>query len=89
MFLVCPAGGQALVHSEFKEQLRRSTDGWYETGLPWRGDHPPLPNNKDGSLRRLGTLLRKLERSEMTAKYHNVIQDHLQEGIVERVTTHR
>ena len=48
-----PAGDQGLVHDEFKEQLSRSEEGWYETGLPWKGDHPPLPANKDGSLRRL------------------------------------
>ena len=28
---------QGSVYSEFKEQLVRSPNGWYETGLPWRG----------------------------------------------------
>ena len=23
----------------------RDETGRYETGLPWRGNHPPLPNN--------------------------------------------
>ena len=31
---------QEAVHAEFKEQLQRSAEGWYETGLPWRSKHP-------------------------------------------------
>jgi len=51
---------QAEVYSEFKEQLMQDVEGWYETGLPWRGNHPPLPSNEVRSLRRLGNLVRKL-----------------------------
>ena len=36
---------QATVYDEFKEQLTRSPEGWYETGLPWKGNHPPLKDN--------------------------------------------
>ena len=35
---------QQAVFQEFKEQLQRSPEGWYETALPWRGNHPPLTN---------------------------------------------
>ena len=38
-----PAGDQGDVYSEFKEQLTRSPQGWYETALPWKGSHPELP----------------------------------------------
>ncbi|KAK3746439.1 hypothetical protein QZH41_016964 [Actinostola sp. cb2023] len=48
-----PEGDQNQVYTEFKEQLVRSPEGWYETGLPWKGNHPPLHNNEAGSLRRL------------------------------------
>ena len=42
------------VYTEFKEQLERSSEGWYQTALPWKGNHPPpLPNNCAGSLKRL------------------------------------
>ena len=58
-----PSGDQSVVYDEFKEQLRRSEEGWYETGLPWKGNHAPLPNNKEGSLRRLASLVRKLEKN--------------------------
>ena len=52
-----PTGDQNVVHAEFRKQLQRSPEGWYEAALPWRGNHSPLPNNKAGSLRRLGSLV--------------------------------
>ena len=79
-----PTGDQSVVHEEFEEQLQRSPDGWYETGLPWRGNHPTLANNKSGSLQRLGSLARKLERADLLEKYDEVIKDQLNRGIVER-----
>ena len=36
-----PTGDQNIVYEEFREQLKRSPDGWYKTGLPWKGNHPP------------------------------------------------
>ncbi|KAK3743472.1 hypothetical protein QZH41_003295 [Actinostola sp. cb2023] len=81
-----PEGDQNQVYTEFKEQLVRSPEGWYETGLPWKGNHPPLHNNEAGSLRRLHSLERKLEKQGLTEKYHNIIQEQLEAGIVERVT---
>ena len=44
------------------EQLIRSNEGWYETGLLRRVGHPALPRNEKGSLARLLTLLKKLKR---------------------------
>ena len=41
-----PTGDQAETCEEFKEQLIRSDEGWYETGLSWKPRHPQLPNNK-------------------------------------------
>ena len=79
-----PSGDQSVVYDEFKEQLRRSEEGWYETGLPWKGNHTPLPNNKEGSLRRLASLVRKLEKNGTIEDYNAVIQEQLIEGIVER-----
>ena len=79
-------GDQDLVFEEFKEQLTRNPQGWYETGLLWKGNHPPLPNNKHGSLKQLENLVRKLEKQPgMLQKYDGVIQDQLSQGIVERV----
>lgn len=49
------------VCDEFKEQLVKSEEGWYEIVLPWRGGHPDLPSNKQESIR-LSSLNKKLER---------------------------
>lgn len=49
-------GDQASVYAEFKEQLKRSPDGWYEVNLPWKGNHPSLPSNEKRSLKRLKAL---------------------------------
>jgi hypothetical protein len=79
-----PTGDQGEIYKEFQEQLQRSPEGWYETSLPWKGNHPPLPNNKYGSMRRLDSLARKLERSDILERYDQVIKDQLEQGIVER-----
>ena len=79
-----PAGDQLEVYKEFREQLTRDPEkGWYETGLPWKGDHPPLPANKEGSLRRLHTQLSKLRRMGKLGEYDAVIRDQLKEDVVE------
>ena len=57
------------VYEEFKEQLTRDETGRYETGLPWCANHPPLPNNCVGSMRRLTSLTSKLDREGLRSKY--------------------
>ncbi|XP_074629800.1 uncharacterized protein LOC141887949 [Acropora palmata] len=76
-------GDQTDVYEEFKEQLTRSAEGWYETGLPWKGNHPTLPNNKAGSLKRLENTVRKLENQGLLEQYDAIIKEQLVEGIVE------
>ena len=71
------------VHAEFREQLTRSEEGWYETSLPCRGNHPPLSSNYNGSLRRLANLQRKLQQSGLTNRYSEIIEVQKAEGIVE------
>ena len=76
-------GDQQNVYSEFKEQLSQSKEGWYETSLLWKGNHPPLPSNKTGSLKRLDNLVRKLEKQNII-DYDKIIKDQIDEGIVEK-----
>ena len=76
-------GDQRVVHQEFLEQLKRSPEGWYETALPWKGNHPPLPDNKLGSLKRLATLLHRLKRNGKLEEYDAIIREQLEEGVVE------
>ena len=77
-------GHDSNVLGEFKEQLTRSDEGWYETALPWRPNHQPLLSNRDGSLGRLNSLLRKLKRTNMLNEYDAVIRDQIEQGIVEK-----
>ena len=82
-----PAGDQQAVYSEFQEQLVRHPEGWYETGLLWKAGHTSLPSNRNGSLRRLENLVKKLEKQPSHLdEYDRIIQDQLRQGIVERVT---
>ncbi|XP_067039904.1 uncharacterized protein [Acropora muricata] len=76
-----PSGDQNVVYTEFLEQLTRSPEGWYETGLLWKGDHPPLPSNKSRSLRRLGSLVKRLKRNGQLEEYDTIIKEQLEEGI--------
>ena len=48
-----PPYNQQAVYGEFREQLVRNEQGWYETALPWKGDRSALPNNENGNLQRL------------------------------------
>ena len=76
-----------LTGDQFEEHLTRSAEGWYETSLQCGGKHENLPNKKSGRLRRLDTLVKKLEKSNVLEQYDNVIKDQLNQGIMERVET--
>ena len=80
-----PRHDQSMVFSEFKEQLTRSPEGWYETTLPWKPNHPELPNNEYGSMKRLKSLTKKLRREHLTEKYDTIIREQLAEGVIEKV----
>ena len=67
-----PSGDQKVVHEEFLEQLRRDpVHGWYEIG------HPPLPSNEENSLKRLGTLVQRLKKTDKFDEYNSIFQDQL------------
>jgi len=52
--------------------------------LPWKASHSPLPSNKEGSLKRLKNLTRKLQREDLTVEYDGIIQEQLTEGVIEK-----
>lgn len=78
-----PIGEQEAFYDEFKDELTRNTEGWYETSLPWKGNHLSLPGNREGSLKRLGNLVRRLEKQSKLEKYEKIIQDQFSQGILE------
>ena len=82
-----PSGEQEFVYKEFKDELQRHPQGFYETSLIWKVGHPNLDNNKAGSLLRLKNLLGKLKKGpEKLEQHDNIIKEQLAEGIIERVT---
>ena len=76
-------GDQSAVYDEFKKQLVPLLEGWYGTGLPWKANCPPIPNNLEGSLHRLHTLVWKMRKSDLLDEYDTVIREQLEEGVVE------
>lgn len=79
-----PEGDQMSVYQEFKEQLIQREDGRYETSLPWKAAHPPLPSNENVAKARFNSLIRRLDKQPaLLETYHNIIQEQLREGIVE------
>ena len=79
-----PTDDQRNVYTEFQEQITRDEAGWYETSLPWQGNHPLLPNKREGSLRRLASLNRKLKRQNLTSAYEEIIEQQREAGMVEK-----
>ena len=48
------------VHQDFKNQLKKSKDGWCKTWLMWKDNSISMQNNKLGSFGKLKNLLRNL-----------------------------
>eukprot|EP00794_Sanderia_malayensis_P013528 gene13528-biopygen10795 len=78
-------GDQQSVYQEFKEQLVQRDDGRYETSLPWKAKHQPLPTNETVAKSRFNSLVRRLEKEpNLLETYNNIIEQQLKEGIVEK-----
>ena len=59
----------------------------YTVSLPWKEFRDPLPDNYSLSLSRLQGLLRRLKQDPpILKKYHRIIQEQLETGIVEEVS---
>ena len=73
------------VYSDFKEQLTKIEQGYYEIGILWKADALELPDNKQGSLARLDRLVQRLNRQpELFDQYDEVMKDQEEKGIVEK-----
>ncbi len=73
------------VYEEFVEDVR-FVDGRYEVKLPWKKDHPSLPDNYKLSLGHLNSLRKKLStKPEILKEYDEIIQEQERRGIVEKV----
>ena len=53
--------------------------------LPWIEGHPTVPRNFNLAKKRLGNVLRKLEKNKLRAVYNEVFRDWLKVGIIEEI----
>ena len=61
-------------------------DDRYEVCLPFKDEHPPLPDNYESSKRRLSALVHRLQQKpDVLKSYDDVIKDQLESGIIEKV----
>ena len=73
------------VHNKFTQDLKFNGD-WYETKSPFREEHPFPPDNYTVCVKRLGTLINRLQATPATLQeYHRVIQDQISGGVVEPI----
>lgn len=73
------------VLDEFHDKVR-FVEGRYEVSLPWKDPHQLVPDNRELSLRRLHSLLRRLKQDpEVFAEYDTIIKNQIQHGIVELI----
>ena len=74
-----------LFHEDFQDQLRYDDKGYCETRLPWKPDRPELSTNKELALERLRSTTRRLEKMDKIQEYDEVMQEHIQNGIMEEI----
>ena len=73
------------IHEDFTSNIHL-VDGRYEVQLPWKKNHPMLPNNYQLAVKRLRSLGRRLKLDPaILHEYDSTIKSQLEHGIVERV----
>ena len=76
------------IHDDFIQQLKQTENGYYETKLPWKEDHVPLPTNKNLATARLHSTTRKLEKIGRLQEYDQIMREQMSDGIIEPIPTH-
>ncbi len=66
-----PIDKQVFVHENFKQQLEKNEQGFYETRLPWKPCHMQL------SIARLHSTTRKFEQCGRLKEYNDIMQEQL------------
>ncbi|XP_065058541.1 uncharacterized protein LOC135686269 [Rhopilema esculentum] len=83
--LIDPPSNDSVFHEDFTQHLLKKEEGYYETRLPWRPDHHALPENKVLATARLQSTTKRLEITGKLKDYHEVMQEQIQEGIIEKI----
>ncbi|GBN08007.1 hypothetical protein AVEN_215209-1 [Araneus ventricosus] len=74
---------ECLTQLYFEEAVRINEDERYEVSLPWKGDHLPLPSNKEIAMKRLETSTKKLHHENLFTTYYDVFKECASLGIIE------
>ena len=70
----------------YKTNCINFIDGRYTASLPWKPDHPELPDNYNITLRRTQNTIRRVrEEPAMLQKYDDIIKDPEKRGFIEKV----
>ena len=71
---------------EYKESSIEFKDGRYSAKLPWKDDHPPLPDNYSVARRRThNNIRRQQEQPSLFRKYGEIIADQDKRGFIDKV----
>ncbi|XP_060554089.1 uncharacterized protein LOC132715133 [Ruditapes philippinarum] len=71
----------------YQEKCIEFKDGRYSAQLPWKRDHPVLPDNYNIVLKRTENTIRRLRQdTNMLQKYGQIISEQKNRGFIERVT---
>ncbi|EPB66843.1 integrase core domain protein [Ancylostoma ceylanicum] len=74
------------VLEHFKSTIQKREDGYY-VRLPWKDEHPALPDNKIIALKRLQKVLELYAHKPETLKqYDSIFREQLENGIIEEVS---
>ena len=74
------------VHTEFRENITRKSDGRYEVNIPWIPGSQLKDDNETQSRKRLQNVERKLRNNEhLQTEYTEIIKEQLDKGIIEKV----
>ncbi|CAJ0594774.1 unnamed protein product [Cylicocyclus nassatus] len=73
------------VLENFKESIEKREDGYY-VRLPWKENHPELPDNKALAMKRLAKILEIYQKDPKTLQaYDNIFKEQQEKGIIEEV----
>jgi len=76
---------QQLLTAYINSSVSQRPDGSYIVNFPWKGDHPPLPSNRNICERRMRSLGRKLAQTpELLKVYGDIISDQVKRGSIEK-----
>ena len=79
---------EGTVHDKFLDTIRLR-DGRYEVSLPWKEQHPLLPDNYALAVSCLSSVLNRLKGNpELFAEYNRIIEEQSSQGIISDVDPH-